>query len=77
MKDKLTEKEIIKIEVERKLEALRIHQTLLDPTLLSNAKADRMKLFQYVGSFLKCIYFILDQKLRSINLKIKKNATKP
>ena len=30
-----------------------------------------------VGSFLKCIYFILDQKLRSINLKIKKNATKP
>ena len=51
--------------------------TLLDPTSLSNVREERTKLFRYVGSYLKCIYTTLGQKLRYINHKIKRNATKP
>ena len=77
MKDKQTEKENIKTEVKRKYLILNTLLTLLDPTSLSNVREERMKLFQYVGSYLKCIYSTLGQKLRYINHKIKKNATKP
>ena len=77
MKDNQTAKENTKTEVKRKYLVLNTLLTLLDPTSLSNVREERTKLFQYVGSYLKCIYTILDQKLRYINHKIKKNATRP
>ena len=77
MKDKQTLKESIKKEAERKLEQLAILQTSLVPDLSSNVKEDLMSLFQYVGSYLSYTYQRSIRKLRYINLKIKKNATKP
>ena len=56
---------------------LNILLILSDPILSLNVKEELTRLFQYVGSYLKCIYTILDQKLRYINHKIKKNATRP
>ena len=76
MNDKQIQKESIKKEVERKLELLRIHQTLLDEDLSLSAKEDLMNLFRSVGSSLKDTYLRISLTLHYINHKIKKNATK-
>ena len=77
MKDKRMVKESSKKEVVKKYVELIIHQILLEITSSSNVKEDLTSLFQYVGSYSKLISLKNYQKLKYINRKTKKNATKP
>ena len=71
MNDKQTRKESIEKEVARKLELLRIHQTLLDADLSSSVREGQMRVFHYVGSFLKNIYLHITLTLYYINHKLR------
>ena len=52
-------------------------QSGLEKYMYIALKEDQMNLFQYVGNYLKSTLQKIYLTLRYINLKIKKNATKP
>ena len=77
MKDKRTLKESSKIEAIKKYAEYVIRLILLEITSSLNVRVDLTSLSQYAGNYLKSISRIKCRSIRYINLKIKRNATKP